>query len=248
TQAYNELVDIIHHSQFKSEDVVMNISTYKCGEFIVYKELVTTNRFGQILAIVDVDSKFKITVQRILTFKELPNNLKSNNQRNRSYNELWLLDRGIENAVIVVELQNVVKIATIVILYNKNNINSSSLIFIREILYKHQGHWKLRDVVYAYKHPSEFAALEDKCFSNIILKKCIPKKKIEKKFPNNSTFRRKLALIYREIGYDSAFVEDSCQHYEISCFLENNGTDKQCLHIGDIVTIASEKGDSTINF
>ncbi|CAG8828153.1 21740_t:CDS:1, partial [Dentiscutata erythropus] len=43
------------------------------------------------------------------------------------------------------------------------------------------------------------------------------------------------------MDYESVFVEYLCQHYEISCFIENNGTDKQCLHIGDVVTIASEK-------
>ncbi|KAF0463787.1 hypothetical protein F8M41_026575 [Gigaspora margarita] len=99
------------------------------------------------------------------------------------------------------------------------------------------------------QHAKNYATLlnmGDECISNIILKKRIPKKKIEENFPNDSTFRKKLALIYREMGYKSAFVEDSCQHYEIGCFLGNNGTDTQyCLHIGDVVTIASEeKGDS----
>ncbi|CAG8739036.1 7805_t:CDS:2, partial [Racocetra fulgida] len=72
----------------------------------------------------------------------------------------WIQKHKIKNATILVELQNLVKIANIIILYNKSNNNDSSLIFIREILYKYQGRWKLRDVAYSYKHPSEFATLE----------------------------------------------------------------------------------------
>ena len=94
-------------------------------------------------------------------FEELPNNLQSNDRRRRSSNEVWLLDREMENATMTIELQKIIKVATIVILYNEdNNINVSSLIFIREILYRYQGRWKLRNVMYSYQHPSEFAALE----------------------------------------------------------------------------------------
>ncbi|RGB26577.1 hypothetical protein C1646_770273 [Rhizophagus diaphanus] len=201
TQAYDELVDIIRHPQFKREDVVTNIrrqktpstsqnikemyylsitdiiwhslnnpslfskmyfgpgqivkrnrelwhrtiwkesprfghasfqmngTTYNCGEFIVYKESITRNNFGQILAIVDADGKLKVLVQRIIQFAELPTNLQSRNRRERSYNEVWLLDREMENAIII-ELQKIVRLATIVILYNEDNINNITSIFI----------------------------------------------------------------------------------------------------------------------
>ncbi|CAB4435509.1 unnamed protein product [Rhizophagus irregularis] len=161
TQAYDELVDIIRHPQFKREDVVTNIPIYNCGEFIVYKESITRNNFGRILAIVDTDGKLKVLVQRIIQFAELPTNLQSRNRRERSYNEVWLLDREMENAIIIIELQKIVRLATIIILYNEDNINNITSIFIREILYKHQGHWKLRNVAYSYRHPSEFAALDE---------------------------------------------------------------------------------------
>ncbi|CAG8815783.1 41795_t:CDS:2, partial [Gigaspora margarita] len=113
----------------------------------------------QTLSIVNIDGKLKATVQHVLTFNELPYNLQSNNQRKRSYSELCLLDRKMDIAIIVIELQYIVKVAPIVILYNEDNFNSSS-IFIQEILYKYQGHWKLKSVKYFYKHSSEFAALE----------------------------------------------------------------------------------------
>ncbi|RIB06932.1 hypothetical protein C2G38_2215834 [Gigaspora rosea] len=139
----------------------MEVSIYNCGDFVVYKESIAGNKFGRILSIVDIDGKLKATIQCVLTFNDLPYNLQSNtgNQRERSHSELWLLDQEMNIAIIVIELQCIVKVAPIVILYNEDNFNSSS-IFIREILYKYQGHWKLRSVKYSYKHFSEFVALE----------------------------------------------------------------------------------------
>jgi hypothetical protein len=111
---------------------------------------------------VNADGKLKITIQRILTFEELPTNLQSNNRRERSHNEVWLLDRKMEDAIIIVELQNIIKVVAITIVYNEDiaNTNATSSIFIHEILYKHQRHWKLRNVAYSYQHPSEFASLD----------------------------------------------------------------------------------------
>ncbi|CAG8575593.1 27063_t:CDS:2, partial [Racocetra persica] len=68
--------------------------------------------------------------------------------------------RGLDDSIIIIELQSIVRVVPIVILYNEDNINILSSIFIREILYKYQGHWKLRSIKYSYKHPSEFALLK----------------------------------------------------------------------------------------
>ena len=46
------------------------------------------------------------------------------------------------------------------ILYD-NIINDPNSIKIKKILYKHNGHWKLRDVKYSYQHPSEFTTLKE---------------------------------------------------------------------------------------
>ncbi|CAG8857496.1 18160_t:CDS:2, partial [Gigaspora margarita] len=125
--------------------IKINEATYNCGDFVIYKE--SSTRVGRILAIVKVDDLLKIKVQRILIFNELPNNLQSNNRRERSCGrEVWLLDRNEENAIIIVELHKIVKHITVTILYNENEINESSSIVIREILYKYQGHWKLRNI------------------------------------------------------------------------------------------------------
>lgn len=134
------------------------LATYNCGDFVVYKE--TALSIGRILAIVEVHDKLKISIQRVLRFNELPKNLQSNARRERSHIEVWLLDREIENAVITIELQKIVKHATVFILYNDDAINELSSIIIREILYKYQGRWKLRSIAYSYRHPSDFAPLD----------------------------------------------------------------------------------------
>ena len=143
---------------------------YNCGDFIIYRNFITRKKFGRILVIVNMDGGLKTIIQRILTFDELSNNLQSNNRRERSHNKVWLLDREIEDATITVKLQKIVKLTTIVIFYNDNIINNSSSIFIREILYKHKGHWKLRNITYSYQHPSKFAALELSITSLLIYK------------------------------------------------------------------------------
>ena len=118
-------------------NIIQSLATYNCGDFIVYKK--TMARIGRILAIVKIHDKLKITIQRVLRFDELPNKLQSNNRKERSHVEVWLLDREIENAIITIELQEIVKHATVVILYNEDTINELSSIVIWEILYKHHG-------------------------------------------------------------------------------------------------------------
>ena len=136
------------------------IETYYSGDFIVYREYGGIKRFGRILAIIQQDDRLKIKIQRILTYDELPRNLQSNDRKQRSQEgEVWFIDREMDNTIVNVELQAIVKCVTIDILYD-NIVSNSNSIKIREILYKHNGHWKLRDVKYSYKHPSEFAVLE----------------------------------------------------------------------------------------
>ena len=80
----------------------------------------------------------------------------------RSQNgELWFQDQETDETIIIIEPQAIVKHVPIDILYDNNITNDPNSIKIREILYKHNGHWKLRDVKHSYQHPSEFAALRE---------------------------------------------------------------------------------------
>jgi hypothetical protein len=65
--------------------------------------------------------------------------------------------------------------------------------------------------------------------------------------PNDSGFRRELASVYQEMGYEAAFFESLCQYYELICFsVEDSGINTQYrLHVGDVVTTISEEEGET---
>lgn len=63
--------------------------------------------------------------------------------------ELWFLDREMDDATINIKPQVISRRVPITILYDDDVIDRDSL-KIREILYKYNGHWRLRDVKYSY--------------------------------------------------------------------------------------------------
>jgi len=67
----------------------------------------------------------------------------------------------MEDALVDIELQSIIKPVAVTILYTGVTTSNHSSVVIREILYKHQGHWKIRNVAYSYCHPSEFAPLKE---------------------------------------------------------------------------------------
>ncbi|GBC42881.2 hypothetical protein GLOIN_2v1774533 [Rhizophagus irregularis DAOM 181602=DAOM 197198] len=197
TQAYDKLVDIIRHPQFKKDDVVPNSrrfrkyrrryhSSYlnnpsisdnmyfgpgqevtKSKEFWhgnIWKE---SPKFGQASITIAQNIYYSGDFVIYRESKEakglghLPGNLQSNNRKQRSQEgELWFMDREMDDAIMNVESQAIVNQLNISILYD-NVANDPHSYKIREILYKHNGHWKIRHVKYSYQHPSEFATLEE---------------------------------------------------------------------------------------
>ncbi|GBC01031.1 hypothetical protein RclHR1_04040001, partial [Rhizophagus clarus] len=104
----------------------------------------------------------------------------------------------MNNALVDVELQSIIRRVTITILYTENIINDYSSVVICEILYKHRGHWKIRNVAYFYHHPSEFASLEEPKTSLPIYKLYI-----DLHYDNFGTFRNvyhSLGGVYIQIG------------------------------------------------
>ncbi|CAB4392955.1 unnamed protein product [Rhizophagus irregularis] len=145
--------------RFGQSSITIANVTYRSGDFVMYKES-NERRLGRILAIIQQDNRLKIKIQRILRYEELPKNLQSNSRKERSREgEVWFFDREMDNAIAIVELQVIVKLVLISILYD--NVSNGHAIKIREILYKYNDRWKLRDVKYSYQLPSEFAPLEE---------------------------------------------------------------------------------------
>ncbi|CAB4441015.1 unnamed protein product [Rhizophagus irregularis] len=57
---------------------------------------------------------------------------------------------------------------------------------------------------------------EARCISNIYLKKPISRRKAEENLPNDFTFCKELSLVaYQDMGYETVFFENPCQHYEL---------------------------------
>ena len=113
---------------------------YYSEDFVIYRESRELKRFGCILAIIQQDNWPKIKIQRILIYAKLPKNLQSNHRKQRSQEgEVWFLDRKINNAIMNVELQVIIKRVIITVLYN-DNVTNCNTIKINEILYKYNGH------------------------------------------------------------------------------------------------------------
>ncbi|EXX71670.1 hypothetical protein RirG_076420 [Rhizophagus irregularis DAOM 197198w] len=124
--------------KFGQASITIAQNIYYSGDFVIYRESKEAKGLGH-----------------------LPGNLQSNNRKQRSQEgELWFMDREMDDAIMNVESQAIVNQLNISILYD-NVANDPHSYKIREILYKHNGHWKIRHVKYSYQHPSEFATLEE---------------------------------------------------------------------------------------
>jgi hypothetical protein len=66
------------------------------------------------------------------------------------------VDQYLKEGSIIINLNEIVKKTDITIIRNTCNTNG---LYIKEILYKNNGHWKLRNVNLDYMHPSEYSVL-----------------------------------------------------------------------------------------
>ena len=69
---------------FDQASITIAQNVYYSRDFVIYRESRELKRFGRILAIIQQDNWLKIKIQRILTYDELPRNLQSNDQKQRS--------------------------------------------------------------------------------------------------------------------------------------------------------------------
>lgn len=134
----------------------MYLEIYYPNEFIIYKEN-GKRRFGRIRSIVSINDELQIKIQRICTYYELPNNFHSNVRSITSESQLWLIDQHLEEGSIIANTYEIIKKVDITIVRDSTIITNS--LFIKEILYKNNGHWKLRDATLDYMHPCEYSTL-----------------------------------------------------------------------------------------
>ncbi|POG57656.1 hypothetical protein GLOIN_2v1886404 [Rhizophagus irregularis DAOM 181602=DAOM 197198] len=118
THAYNDLVEVLHHQNFKVKDVVK--------------------------------------IQRIYTYNELQNNFHSNSRSITKESQLWMVDQYLKEGSIIANTYEIIRKVNIMIIRETNTTDG---IFIKEILYKSNGYWKMRNVTLDYKHPGEYFIL-----------------------------------------------------------------------------------------
>ena len=88
--------------------------------------------------------QYRLRIQEVLDYDDLPGTFKGELRRNRSLSgEVWLQD---EPFLTITTSQISEKVA-------KDTLQ------ITEILYKHHAHWRIRDAILSYQHPSEYVSI-----------------------------------------------------------------------------------------
>jgi len=70
---------------------------------------------------------------------------------------LWLVDQHLEEGSIIANTNEITKKIDVTIVRDSTIITDG--IFIKNILYKNNGYWKLRDATLDYMHPCEYSIL-----------------------------------------------------------------------------------------
>jgi hypothetical protein len=122
----------------------------------MYKEN-GSRRVGRIRSIISVNGELRIKIQRIYTYNELPNHFRCNARSITGEFQLWLIDQHLEEGHIIVNTCELIRKVNVLIIRDSNSTTNG--LYIKEILYKNNGHWKLRDATLDYKHPYEYSIL-----------------------------------------------------------------------------------------
>jgi hypothetical protein len=147
----------------------------------------------RILSIISHNEELKLKLQRFLSFEELPNQIKKKITVSHSNNNTrWLL----EDKSIIVKPETL--ISKISVWLQDQQEPSNYLYKVAEILYSYQNIWKIRDICYRVRHPSEYCPFPQNPH-NLPIKKIF----IDLYYDDFGTFRNvyhSLGGIYIQIG------------------------------------------------
>jgi hypothetical protein len=133
--------------------------TYRCGDFVYYYDNNNEQKLGRLRAILvnnDNGQEYRLRIQKVLEYADLPGTFKGTLRRNRSLaGEVWLQDEPF----IVIGTFKISEKATVMIKFQHQHIPENTLT-ISEILYKHQTHWRIRDASLSYQHPSDYISIK----------------------------------------------------------------------------------------
>ncbi|UZO26272.1 uncharacterized protein OCT59_018510 [Rhizophagus irregularis] len=135
---------------FGAHSIIINSVKYFTGEFV---HIITSNRLNcmRITSIIFHNENVKLKLQRFLRFEELPDRFKTS-ERASNINTRWLL----EDKPIIVDPRVLVN-KTSVWLRDQQKPSYYSY-EVDEILYRYENTWKIRNICYRIRHPSEYCS------------------------------------------------------------------------------------------
>lgn len=131
------------------------IETYRCGDFVYYYDNDNNEQLhlGRLRAILinEVDKQYRLRIQKVLYYNNLPGTFKGVSRQNRSLTgEVWL-----QESFQIIGISQISKKATVMMIFQHNHIPEETL-HITEIVYKHDSHWRIRSVDFSYRHPADY--------------------------------------------------------------------------------------------
>ncbi|GBC29130.1 hypothetical protein GLOIN_2v1790940 [Rhizophagus irregularis DAOM 181602=DAOM 197198] len=135
---------------FGEHSIIINSVEYFTGEFV---HIITSNHLNcmRITSIIFHNENVKLKLQRFLRFEELPDRFKTS-ERASNINTRWLL----EDKPIIVDPRVLVN-KTSVWLRDQQKLSYYSY-EVDEILYRYENTWKIRNICYRIRHPSEYCS------------------------------------------------------------------------------------------
>lgn len=114
------------------------IETYKCGNFVYYYDNDNNEQLqlGRLRAILinEVDKQYRLRIQKVLYYNDLPGTFKGALRQNRSLTgEVWLQDLSVQT----IGISQISKKANVMMIFQYNQIPEETLLYITEIIYKH---------------------------------------------------------------------------------------------------------------
>ncbi|CAG8846950.1 13672_t:CDS:2, partial [Gigaspora margarita] len=194
---------------------------YNTGDFIYYKE--NSIQLGRIRAIVLANEMLKLKIQKIIKF---------------------------------VNFQKIFKAATVKLVLNQKSVTISSnnkeqySYYINEIIYKFKDHWKIRNILLKYQHPSKYATVSLLPSENIPVLKLF----LDLYYDDFGTYRNVYHLlggVYIQFGNMPIFLRQQLRNHFVLGFVPLSGSfDKfirpfimeiKSLESGQIINIQNQE-------
>ena len=150
-------------------------------------------------------------IQEILYYDGLLRNFKGESRQIRSHEEVWLKEE-----FVIIKLSQLVEKANVAIEFQHENIPDDAL-RIREIIYKHNGHWHICNVIFSYQHPADYITVRSPPYPMKVYKLFL-----DLYFDDFGTYRNvyhSLGGIYLQIGNMPAYQRKQIKNHFVLGFV-----------------------------